>query len=190
MPRRRPGHRSSRKTRCGAGSRPAGPATLVNCDYPHGQANSCRMTMVTAVVVCCTCRCYPQANRCIFVTLRVLVVDDHESLQRLFEVCLSVEDDLELVGLAGDGLQAVHLAMELQPDAIVLDYELPIADGLSVLPTLHEAVPTATIVVFSATADSTTATRALAGGASCYMVKDREDVGDVIAALRRAVVVA
>ena len=120
-------------------------------------------------------------------TLRVLVVDDHASLRRLFEVCLSVEDDLELVGLAGDGLQAINLARELQPDAIVLDYELPVADGLSVLPTLHEAVPSATIVVFSATTDSTTATRALAGGASYYMVKDRDEVGDVIAALRTPV---
>ena len=120
-------------------------------------------------------------------TLRVLVVDDHASLRRLFEVCLSVEDDLELVGLAGDGLQAVNLARELQPDAIVLDYELPIADGLSVLPTLHEAVPSATIVVFSATTDRATATQALAGGASYYMVKDRDEVGDVIAALRTPV---
>jgi DNA-binding NarL/FixJ family response regulator len=115
------------------------------------------------------------------------VVDDHASLRRLFEVCLSVEDDLELVGVAGDGLEALDLAVELQPDAIVLDYELPRADGLSVLPTLHRALPLATIVVFSASTDDSTMARALAGGANCYMVKDRDQVGDVIAALRHPV---
>ena len=120
-------------------------------------------------------------------TLRVLVVDDHANLRRLFEVCLSVEDDLELVGVAGDGLEALDLATELQPDAIVLDYELPRADGLTVLPTLHKALPSATIVVFSATTDYVTVARALAGGADYYLVKDRDQVGDVIAALRHRV---
>ena len=117
-------------------------------------------------------------------SLRVLVVEDHDSLRDLFSICLSMEEDLELIGAAGDGLEAVDLATSLQPDAIVLDWELPYLNGLEALPSLLAAVPGATIVVFSANADQTTAAIALAGGASRYLVKDANGVADVIAVLR------
>ncbi|HVM18660.1 MAG TPA: response regulator transcription factor [Egibacteraceae bacterium] len=116
--------------------------------------------------------------------MRVLVVDDHDSLRDLFQVCLSLEDDLELVGLAGDGLEAIDLAVELAPDAIVLDVELPVLDGIAALPALRRALPHATIVVFSAATDPAVAARAIASGATRYLVKDRAQLGDVISALR------
>lgn len=118
-------------------------------------------------------------------SLRVLVVDDHDSLRDLFEICMSMEDDLEVVGSASDGLAAVDLAVQLQPDAIILDVHLPMLDGLEALPTLVEAVPGATIVVFSATSDRSVAAVALSRGAAQYLVKDDNDVADVIAAVRR-----
>ena len=116
--------------------------------------------------------------------MRILVVDDHDSLRDLFSICLSLEDDLELIGAVGDGLEAIDLATALQPDAIVLDWELPHLAGAEALPSLLRAVPGATIGVFSANADDATAAIALAGGASRYLVKDDNGVADVIAALR------
>ena len=95
-----------------------------------------------------------------------------------------MEEGLEFIGAAGDGLEAVDLATTLQPDAIVLDWELPHLDGAEALPSLLRAVPGATVVVFSANADQATAAIALAGGASRYLVKDDNGVADVIAALR------
>lgn len=117
--------------------------------------------------------------------LKVLVVDDHDSLRDLFRVCLSLEDDLELVGVAGDGVYAVELTAALQPDAIVLDLEMPIADGLDALPALHAAAPGAKVVMFSATTDDATRAQALAGGCAAYLIKDDSGVSDVLAAVRR-----
>ncbi len=111
------------------------------------------------------------------------MVDDHDSLRDLFGICLSLEEDLELIGAAGDGLEALDLATALQPDAIVLDWELPHLDGAEALPSLLRAVPGATVVVFSANADRATAAIALARGATRYLVKDDKGVADVIAAL-------
>lgn len=120
-------------------------------------------------------------------SIRVLVVDDHDSLRELFSVCLSFEDDLQLVGVAGDGLEAVDLAATLQPDAVVLDCHLPSLSGLDALPSLLEAAPGATVVMYSAWSDDGLSTLARARGAQAYMVKDRQGVGEVIAELRRLV---
>lgn len=119
----------------------------------------------------------------VVVALRVLVVDDHDSLRDLFRICIAMEEDLEMIGAAGDGLEALDLATALQPDAIVLDWELPHLDGAEALPILLRAAPGATVVVFSADSDQATAAFALAGGASRYLVKDDSGVADVIAAL-------
>ena len=116
--------------------------------------------------------------------LRVLFVDDHESLQELFGICLSMEDDLELVGTASDGFEAVDLAARLRPDAIVLDWGLPLLDGLHALPALRRAAPGANVIVFSASSDAATAALALSQGAARYLVKDQTGVYDVIAAIR------
>jgi DNA-binding NarL/FixJ family response regulator len=118
------------------------------------------------------------------VSVRVLIVDDHDSLRDLFDICLSLEEDFEVVGLAADGQAAVEMAAALQPDAIILDWELPILSGLQALPQISEAAPRASVVVFSATADAATAALALARGATRFLVKDANDVPDVIAALR------
>ena len=116
--------------------------------------------------------------------IRVLVVDDHASMRQLFEVCLSFEEDLELVGAARDGLEAVDLAVQLRPDAIVLDCALPLLDGIEALPALLQAVPDAAVVMFSASGDATRSASAMRRGARTYLVKDRDGVGEVIAALR------
>ena len=117
-------------------------------------------------------------------SLRVLIVDDHDSLRDLFDICLSLEDDFEVVGLAADGQAAVEMAARLQPDAIILDWELPVLSGLQALPQISQAAPRASVVVFSATADAATAALALSRGATQFLVKDRNDIPDVIAALR------
>ena len=117
-------------------------------------------------------------------SLRVLIVDDHDSLRDLFDICLSLEDDFEVVGLAADGQAAVDMAARLQPDAIILDWDLPVLSGIQALPQISQAAPGASVVVFSATADAATAALALSRGATRFLVKDRNDIPDVIAALR------
>jgi DNA-binding NarL/FixJ family response regulator len=122
------------------------------------------------------------------VPLKVLVVEDHDSLRDLFRICLAMEDDLRLVGLAADGESALELAAALQPDAVVLDHELPGQDGLAALPALRAAVPGVRVIMFSASADDATRALAYARGADAYLVKDDSDIEDVLAALRSSAV--
>lgn len=119
------------------------------------------------------------------VPIRVLFVDDHDSLRELFALCVSFEDDLEFVGAAADGLEAIDLAVRTQPDVIVLDCSLPLLDGLDTLPSLLQAVPDAAVIMFSAWSDAGLVQLAQARGARAYLVKSRQDVADVIVEIRR-----
>jgi DNA-binding NarL/FixJ family response regulator len=64
------------------------------------------------------------------VTTRVLVVDDQELLRTAFSALIDAEDDLEVIGTAGDGRQAVELAASLAPDVVVMDVRMPVMDGI------------------------------------------------------------
>lgn len=102
---------------------------------------------------------------------RVLVVDDAANLRELLAVLLDVEDDFEVVGSAGDGIQALELADKLRPDVILLDLAMPVLDGLAALPGLRERLPEARIVVFSGFEEQALVERALEAGADAYVEK-------------------
>ena len=111
--------------------------------------------------------------------IRVLIVDDTESLRELMcsHVC---GRDMEVVGEAADGLQAVGLARETQPDAIILDVEMPVMDGLQALPGLLDAAPNTKVVVFSSRTDAATEQAAYARGAAGFFYKGRSQSGEVV----------
>jgi DNA-binding NarL/FixJ family response regulator len=81
----------------------------------------------------------------------VLIVDDDADLRRLVRIRLSDLPNAEVVAEAGDGREAVDLAIEADPDVIVLDQQMPVLDGLHAIPELREAVPDAVIVYFTST---------------------------------------
>jgi DNA-binding NarL/FixJ family response regulator len=64
------------------------------------------------------------------VTIRVLVVDDQELLRTAFRALIDAEDDMQVVGDAADGAQAVELAARAQPDVVVMDVRMPVMDGI------------------------------------------------------------
>lgn len=102
---------------------------------------------------------------------RVLVVDDAEDLRTLLHIKLDRSEGLEVVGEAGDGVDAVEQATRLQPDLVLLDVAMPRMDGLEALPLIREAVPGVRVVVLSGFNEETMARNALAAGAERYVVK-------------------
>ena len=83
---------------------------------------------------------------------RILLADDRPELRRLVRLRFELEDDVEVVGDASNGAEAVGLAHALQPDAVVLDLEMPLMDGAEAIPLLRRAAPNAVIVLYTAAA--------------------------------------
>ncbi len=102
---------------------------------------------------------------------RVLVVDDAEDLRMLLRARMETRTGLTVVGEAADGLSAVELASELQPDLVMLDLAMPRMDGLEALPLIRAAVPGVRVIVLSGFNQNTLAEKAIAAGADRYVVK-------------------
>jgi PAS domain S-box-containing protein len=119
---------------------------------------------------------------------RVLVVDDAEDIRTLLRLKLMRASGVEVVGEAGDGLEAVALASALEPDVVLLDMAMPRMDGLEALPLIREAVPNVRVVVLSGFNEDTMERRAMEAGADRYVVKggDMDALIAVIAELTAA----
>ena len=81
--------------------------------------------------------------------LRVVIADDHPSIRENLRYLLNAEPDLDVVGVARDGTGALQMSLELRPDVLVVDYDLPDHDGLSVARALREKGFTARIVLYT-----------------------------------------
>ena len=114
--------------------------------------------------------------------IRVFLCDDVPAMRIVLRVVLEADDDITVVGEAGDGVEAVAEIERTQPDVIVLDLSMPRLDGLEAIPLIRAAAPTAAIVVFSGYAAERIGAIALNGGATRYVEKGRalEDVRDAV----------
>jgi DNA-binding NarL/FixJ family response regulator len=83
---------------------------------------------------------------------RVVVVDDRAEIVRLLRARFDFEDDIEIVGEASNGAEAVERCRALQPHAVVLDLEMPVMRGDTAIPLLREVAPGITVVLYTAAA--------------------------------------
>ncbi len=98
--------------------------------------------------------------------LRVLIVDDSAFMRRAIERLLTVHPGITIVGQAADGMEAVQKALQLRPDVITMDVEMPRMDGVSAVTEIMQTVPTPIVMVSTLTHEgTTTAIRALEAGA-------------------------
>ena len=104
--------------------------------------------------------------------ITVLIADDHPVVRQGLQVLLSVQDDIEVVGEAADGGQAVAMAAELDPDVILLDLKLPVMDGIAVLRSLREGGCRARVLVLTSAPDRTLVSLAVQAGAAGFLYKD------------------
>lgn len=117
-------------------------------------------------------------------SIRLLVADDHEVV-RSGLVSLLADTDIEVIGQAGSGAEAIEKAKELQPDVMLLDIRMPETDGLEALEKLQEEAPNTRVIVLSTYDNPTYIARAVTLGAADYLLKGTGR-DDLIAAIRAA----
>ena len=105
-------------------------------------------------------------------SIRVLIVDDHELLREGLKSLLSREEDMEVVGEAARGHEAIALARELRPDVVVLDARLPDVDGVEVCRQLQEEMPEVAVIFLTTFSEADLVLSAVRAGARGYVVKD------------------
>jgi DNA-binding NarL/FixJ family response regulator len=103
--------------------------------------------------------------------LRVLVVDDHEEFRHSLETLLGAMDDVEVVGRAGDGRRAVALALDLQPDVVVMDLHMPDLNGVEATRRIVATSPHIAVLVLTMFDDDDSVFAAMRAGARGYLLK-------------------
>ena len=104
--------------------------------------------------------------------IRILIADDHPIVREGLAAILSAQPDMELVGEAADGVQAVTLALQDRPDVILLDLEMPLKDGVTVIREVIKTLPQAHILVLTSYVDDERVFPAIKSGALGYLLKD------------------
>jgi DNA-binding NarL/FixJ family response regulator len=117
--------------------------------------------------------------------IHVLLVDDHGVVRRGLRGYLELLDDIEVIGEAENGLRAVELAAELEPDVILMDLVMPQLDGIGAIGRIKAAQPGVQIVALTSFIEEEKVIAALEAGASGFILKDAE-ADDVAAAIRAA----
>ncbi|HEU4594249.1 MAG TPA: response regulator transcription factor [Pyrinomonadaceae bacterium] len=103
--------------------------------------------------------------------LRVMLAEDHETVREGLKLLVNAQDDMEVVGEAGDGLEAVARARALLPDVLVMDISMPRLNGLKATERLKEVCPQLKVLTLSRHADDGYIQQLLRAGASGYVLK-------------------
>lgn len=118
--------------------------------------------------------------------IRILLADDHCLFREGLAGILTSQPDMEVVGEAEDGIEAVVKADELQPDLILMDIQMPGLDGLEATKAILQARPSATIIILTVREDPERLFQAIKNGARGYLLKSIRSK-EMVAALRGAV---
>lgn len=115
--------------------------------------------------------------------ISILLVEDHALVRECFRAMLKFEPDLNVVGEADDGRQAITMAMELNPDVILIDIAMPKLNGLEATRQLVKALPASRIIILSGNSDDVSVKGAVDAGAAGYLLK-QDSAHEVCNAIR------
>jgi len=116
-------------------------------------------------------------------SIKVLIADDHPLVREGLRALIATEPDMDLVGEASDGVEAVDLAMSLQPDVILLDLMMPNKTGIEAIQEIKEENPDARILVVTSFGEDENVFPAIKAGALGYLLKDSSPQ-ELLSALR------
>lgn len=117
--------------------------------------------------------------------IRVLLVDDHRLVRSGLTSLLETAEDVEVVGEAADGAQALTAVLDVEPDVVLMDLSMPVLDGVSATRKILAERPVTKIVMLSSFSDRARVRDAIAAGAIGYVLKDCT-TQDLLAAVRSA----
>jgi DNA-binding NarL/FixJ family response regulator len=105
--------------------------------------------------------------------VRILIADDHRLFAESLMTVLSEDDRVDVVGIAANGQEAVELALELQPDVVLMDLRMPVLDGFEATRRLREAGSNAQVLILTGTDAEIGSEDAVLAGASGYLRKEQ-----------------
>jgi NarL family two-component system response regulator LiaR len=105
---------------------------------------------------------------------RVLIVDDHSVVRQGLRMFLGSDPEIEIVGEARDGAEAVVLAHKLQPDVVLMDLMMPVMDGIAATAAIRRATPDTEVLALTSVLDDHAVVDAVRAGAIGYLLKDTE----------------
>jgi len=105
-------------------------------------------------------------------TIKILITDDHPLIRQGLRVVIEAQPDLQLVGEASNGEQAVRQVMALHPDIVIMDLQMPVKDGLAATREIAQADPHAQVLVLTSYPDDDNVYAAIKAGAMGFLLKD------------------
>jgi DNA-binding NarL/FixJ family response regulator len=119
--------------------------------------------------------------------IRIVIAEDQALIRRGAAILLSMESDMEVVGQARNGIEAVELAQLLRPDVILMDLHMPLKGGVAATREITRTLPNTQILVLTTLNDDETVFEAVRAGAQAYLLKDadEDELLETIRGLRR-----
>jgi two-component system, NarL family, response regulator LiaR len=105
---------------------------------------------------------------------RVLITDDHGVVRRGLRMFLSLDPDIQVVGEASNGREALAMVRDLEPDVVLMDLLMPIMDGISATKAIRSELPDVEVIAFTSVLEDASVTGAVRAGAIGYLLKDTE----------------
>jgi two-component system, NarL family, response regulator LiaR len=117
--------------------------------------------------------------------IRILIADDHSVVRQGLKMFLGLDPELDVVGEAENGLEALRMARELRPDVVLMDLLMPEMDGIAATAAIRAELPGVEVVALTSFVEEARVTAALEAGAAGFILKDA-DADDVAEAIRAA----
>jgi NarL family two-component system response regulator LiaR len=106
--------------------------------------------------------------------IRILIADDHSVVRQGLKMFLSLDPELEIIGEAGDGAQAVTMARELKPDVVLMDMLMPVMDGIAATGAIRSEMPDTEVIALTSVLEDGAVVGAVKAGAIGYLLKDTQ----------------
>jgi DNA-binding NarL/FixJ family response regulator len=104
--------------------------------------------------------------------IRILITDDHSVVRQGLRMFLELDPELEIVGEAANGAEAIAMAKELQPDVVLMDLLMPVMDGITAISTIRKDLPGIEVVALTSVLEDASVVGAVRAGAIGYLLKD------------------